>query len=117
MNSINLSKYEKAFHEKLLKNFTLKAVEWSFEIHGVLKLSSEGIQFKVLNGLEQTNCLDLNEQLFNITFSYNGASFQVQQNALHWIKEHDLFEILIENEKYLINEARNEDQEEINQIG
>lgn len=41
------------------------------------------------------------KKLFNINFYANRTTFQVQHNALKWMKNHKLFGILFKNERYL----------------
>lgn len=47
------------------------------------------------------NC---DNKLYDITFHINRTPFQLQHNALAWVKQHKLFPALINDEKYGRNE-------------
>lgn len=107
---IDMRKYLTALKEKSIDHFTIKAIGWELStIRGILKKSIGGICFKVLNGLEQTSCLDLDDQLFDISFHSNSTTFQLQHNALKWIQTHNLFEKIIQNDIYSLNVRASEE--------
>lgn len=103
-----MKKYSKALKEKLFGNFTISAVGWALEaISGVLHENFDGVTFRVLNGLEQilVHKFELKTQLFDINFHSDRSTFQLQHDAIKWIKSHGLFHELIENEKYSLKES------------
>lgn len=64
-------------------------------------LDQQYVHLKITNGLDDfTNFRD---GLFDIYFHGNRHSFQMQHTALEWVKEHKLFDVLINNQLY--NEA------------
>lgn len=93
-------KYAKALQEKTMEMFTLRAIQWDYRLLGNLKASKEGVVFKVINGLEKTTQHDLSIQLFEIEFHTNAMSFQIQHNALKWMKCHRFVKKLKRNEQY-----------------
>lgn len=63
------------------------------------KMQNERIHFKVFpRSFHRIQKLHKNE-LFNIHFQLNRTSFQMQHNALDYVKKHKLFDILINNPK------------------
>lgn len=103
-----MEKYLKAMREKTINSFFIKAIGWILQFDGVLKILNGAIHFKVPNGLERIVALDLNTQRFNINFNSNLTSFSVQHNAISWMKEHRLFQKLIENDRYESKSSVNE---------
>lgn len=95
-----MKKYSKALAEKKLKLFIIRPIGWMFQFDGVLKQKNGAIQFKILNGFEDIASHDLDTQRFDIDFKSNLTSFQVQHKAISWMKEHNLFEQLIQNAEY-----------------
>lgn len=68
-------------------------------IRGHLEMSDVGPVFKIIEGFEELLSLH-NRQLFDINFYPNRVAYQLQHKAMDWFKEHNLFNILIENEQY-----------------
>lgn len=64
---------------------------------------SDFIFIKIIDGFEDLlSCCKKDEQLFNINFHINRITYQLQHNALKWVKKHELFPILINNPRYKI---------------
>lgn len=86
----------------MLKKFTIYVTGWAdlYAFEGTLKLSNGNIQFRVLNGFERIITFDLRTQLFNVDFLSNSTSSDIQLNAVRWMKEHKLYDILIANREY-----------------
>lgn len=98
---MNMKKYSKALEENIIHSFTVETIGWDIPgVHGILKKSDRGIKFQVLNGLEGLQQVELERQLLNINFYSISTSFQVQHNALYWLKKHDLFTNLIANDQF-----------------
>lgn len=93
-------KYVKACKEKLLSKFTIFVDGFIHQYEGLLKLSKNSIQFKVLNGFERLIWHDLRIQRFSVNFISNSTSSSIQHNAVAWMKEDGLFEQLIANSRY-----------------
>lgn len=65
------------------------------------------LTFRILNGLEQipANKLDLERELFCIQFHCNRMTFEMQYSALEWIKKHNLFFKLFQNERFPLDDS------------
>lgn len=98
--SFDKHKYVKAYKEKLLSQFIISIDGFIHQFEGLLKLSNNSIQFKVLNGFEKIIWHDLNTQRFSVNFHSNSTSSSIQHNAVAWMKEDGLFEQLIANSRY-----------------
>lgn len=118
----NVSKWIKAFNEKKIDSFELKLVNGKLDggaiitgrIHSVengvivVKIISEFqllktvFKMNVLHGYDFIECQNC---LFNLEFQTNRAPYLLQHSALNWIKQHNLFEIIIKNPEYEIKAA------------
>lgn len=110
---INMLKYAKAFKDNIIRKFTIKPVGYfilgsaqpNAQLNGELKNSHNGIVFKV-NGTEQIVekamklQLQLSNERFNICFTTNLNSFDIQHNAIQFMTLHKLYNILIKNDLY-----------------
>lgn len=106
-------KYAKAFKDNIIRKFSIKPVEYfilgsaqpNAQLDGELKNSHNGIVFK-MNGIEQIveKAMELKLQLsnerFNICFTTNLNSFDIQFMALH-----KLYNILIKNQKRSLSDG------------
>lgn len=110
-----MHKFSRALRDKMLKCFTLRPHGWAFRLYGDLLgvriKSIERVVFQITNGLEQLDHIDIEHTLFDLTFETNAVSFQLQHNALKWMKEHGLVPILIQNPRYFTNEVDEEDEQ------
>lgn len=97
-------KYYRAWRKGTIDAFIVKSSESEVDtvISGqIYQIDTYYILFKVLEGFEELVCLFGSEaHFFNITFNINRIVYQLQHNALKWIKEHNLFSILIDNPRY-----------------
>lgn len=106
-------KYAKAFKDNIIRKFTIKPVGYfilgsaqpNASLDGELKNSHDEVVFKV-NGIEQIVekarelQLQLSNERFNICFTTNLNSFDVQYNAIQFMALHKLYNILIKNYLY-----------------
>lgn len=97
-------KYYRAWRKGTIDAFTAKKNGSQVEtlISGkIFKIDTHYILFKVDDGFEDLVCWFSGEaQLFKVSFNINRIVYQLQHNALMWIKEHGLFSILIDNPRY-----------------
>lgn len=104
------SKLNDAIGENLLDNFTLRPAETSQSadsnkkdtfISGQIKGCNKGYIFMKFTGENfgyiSKNC---HKELYDIVFHVNRTPFQLQHNALEWMKKHNLFHCLINNPSY-----------------
>lgn len=77
-------------------------VEKSNGIDGrIVNCDKKFIYIKIVEGFEYFTILNKGPfQFFNINFHMNQTTYQLQLEALEFIKEHQLFEILIDNVLY-----------------
>lgn len=80
-------------------------VEWSSIIDGQLKSDDRNVLFKINNGFDQLLKL-IDTCLFDINFTSNRITYQIQHKALKWVGEHELYNILIGNPLYLCFDDR-----------
>lgn len=94
-----------AVEESLVDNFTLKCAQFpNLAITGQIKGSNKDMIFVQISDAKNSQYLQSKpNQSYSIHFhisQVNRVAFQQQHNALEWIAEHDLFDILINNPKY-----------------
>lgn len=100
----------RAFNESVLEHFIIKPITATREpetvICGRISLCVENVVYiQITEGI--TELFPWNEedfQRFDIIFIKNRTSFQLQHNALDYVKEYNLFPILINHPKYAENE-------------
>lgn len=93
-------KYYRAWKNKTIETFTAKpnGTELDLVVSGqIQQVDTHYILLKVLEGAATLVAWSGG---FNITFNINRKVYQLQHNALKWIKEHNLFSILIDNPQY-----------------
>lgn len=100
--------YYNAWNSSVISAFTVRPNECDVNnvISGeIQKCESDFIIVKISVGFEDLLFLNTNkEQFFDINFCINRTVFQLQHNALRWLKEHKLYSILINNPRYEFND-------------
>lgn len=67
----------------------------------VQKCDQSYIYIKIVDGYEDIfNIHKISDQLFDIYFEINQTTYQLQIQALDYLKEHSLFEVIINNPLY-----------------
>lgn len=62
---------------------------------------AEYLYLKITKGFDELCYNYKNDTRFDVYFHINRNSYQLQHNALYYMKEHDLFPVLINNKGYL----------------
>ena len=95
--------YAKAFEKSILDKFTLELALEATEdlnkkpISGQIKsCNNENLILKITDGFER---LSANKN-FKLEFNMNRSTFQMQHATLEWIRDHKLFDRLINNTQY-----------------
>lgn len=89
-----------AFETAGLKEFTIKHRSSEILCSGQMKGWDDNHLFiEIFDGFEMLmSCCD--DEFFNVNFIINRSTFQLQHNAISWMKKHDLFSVLINNPLY-----------------
>lgn len=98
-----LKNFQKAIHESLLDGLIIKPVGFeNSTIHGrIEKCDQNHIYIKIVNGFEDISTTHRNpEQFYDVSFHINQTAYQLQLQALDYLKEHHLFDVIINNPSY-----------------
>lgn len=81
--------------------------ELSCEIRGNVQICGRNVFFKINKGFGELFSMH-ERKLFEITFHTNRNDrnvFQLQHQALKYLKDHELYDILFKNERYFVPEV------------
>lgn len=89
-----------AFETAGLKEFTIKHRSSDMLYSGQMNgWDDSNLFIEILDGFEMLmSCF--HEEFFDVNFTINRSTFQLQHNAISWMKKHDLFSVLINNPLY-----------------
>lgn len=104
---------QKALQDSVVEDIIIKPVQETTKntmIFGRISVCDEiFIYIEITEGITELLSWNMNEfQLFDIIFYKNRTTFQLQHNALNYVKQHRLFSILINNPKYAIEHQSNQ---------
>lgn len=110
--------FSKVIRDSILEGLTIKPVDGIAQTNTLIlgriyKCDENFIYIRITDGFEEILLLNENEnQLFDVVFYKNRTTYQLQHSALDRLKEHNLFQILINNAKYAQNEYYEEPNEQ-----
>lgn len=100
--------FPKAINTSILKGLTIKPTgQDNAFISGEIRQCDEHfIYIRITEGFEELLIWTRNEmQFFDVSFFTNRTNYQLQHNTLNWMKDHELFPILIDHPRYAVSQC------------
>lgn len=99
--------FKKAIKNGIVDGFTMNPFHSATDnssIRGNLShCDNKFVYVKIVEGIDELSSKLMNNcHFYNLNFHINRLSFQLQHNALAYMKSHELFPILINNPRYFI---------------